>query len=110
MSPKIAVMAVRKVSNGSPRPACRTRQVLMLTMVPPIIIHDSGLLSEVFQIEHLDSLGSELLILKLIQGVVLKAWSESAAVMVCSNVCRGGGSRCGWILQALMWAMVRSTT
>ena len=27
--------------------------------------------------------------LKLIQGVVLKAWSESAAVMVCSNVCRG---------------------
>ena len=27
--------------------------------------------------------------MKLIQGVVLKAWSESAAVMVCSNVCRG---------------------
>ena len=26
---------------------------------------------------------------KVIQGVVLKAWSESAAVMVCSNVCRG---------------------
>ena len=45
---------------------------------------------------------------KLIQRVVLKAWSESAAVMVCSNVCRGGGSRCGWILQDLMWAMVRS--
>ena len=89
MSSKIAVMAVRKVSSGSPRPVCRTRQVLMLTMVPSIIIHDSGLLSEVFQIERLDSLGSELLILKLIQGVVLKAWSESASVMVCSNVCRG---------------------
>ena len=27
--------------------------------------------------------------LKLIQGVVLNTWSESAAVMVCSNVCRG---------------------
>ena len=27
--------------------------------------------------------------MKLIQGVVLKTWSESAAVMVCSNVCRG---------------------
>ena len=26
---------------------------------------------------------------KLIQAVVLKTWSESAAVMVCSNVCRG---------------------
>ena len=26
---------------------------------------------------------------KLIQGVVLNTWSESAAVMVCSNVCRG---------------------
>jgi len=37
----------------------------MLTMVPSIIIHDSGLLSEVFQIEHLDSLGSELLILPI---------------------------------------------
>ena len=46
--------------------------------------------------------------LKLIQGVVLKTWSESAAVMVCSNVRRGGGNRCGWILQDLMWAMVRS--
>lgn len=66
MSPKIAVMAVRKVPSGSPpRPVCRTRQVLMLTMVPSIIIHDSGLLSEVFQIEHLDSLGSELLILPI---------------------------------------------
>ena len=28
-------------------------------------------------------------ITKLIQGVVLKTWSESEAVMVCSNVCRG---------------------
>ena len=28
-------------------------------------------------------------VLKVIQGVVLKAWSESAAVMVCSNVRRG---------------------
>ena len=65
MSPQIAVMAVRKVSSCSPLPACRRRQVLMLTMVPPIIIHDSGLLSEVFQIEHLDSLGSELLILPI---------------------------------------------
>ena len=65
MSPKIAVMAVRKVSSGSPRPVCRTRQVLMLTMVPPIIIHDSCLLSETFQIEHLGSLGSELLILSI---------------------------------------------
>ena len=27
--------------------------------------------------------------LKLIQRVVLKTWSESAAVMVCSNVRRG---------------------
>ena len=27
--------------------------------------------------------------MKVIQGVVLKTWSESAAVMVCSNVCRG---------------------
>ena len=27
--------------------------------------------------------------LKVIQGVVLNTWSESAAVMVCSNVCRG---------------------
>ena len=45
---------------------------------------------------------------KVIQRVVLKAWSESASVMVCSNVCRGAGSRCGWILQALMWAMVHS--
>ena len=27
--------------------------------------------------------------MKVIQGVVLKMWSESAAVMVCSNVCRG---------------------
>ena len=27
--------------------------------------------------------------LKVIQRVVLKAWSERAAVMVCSNVCRG---------------------
>ena len=26
---------------------------------------------------------------ELIQGVVLNTWSESAAVMVCSNVCRG---------------------
>ena len=30
-----------------------------------------------------------LLTWKLIQGVVLNTWSESAAVMVCSNVCRG---------------------
>ena len=27
--------------------------------------------------------------MKVIQGVVLKTWSESAAVMVCSNACRG---------------------
>ena len=26
---------------------------------------------------------------KVIQRVVLNTWSESAAVMVCSNVCRG---------------------